>query len=341
MNKRDIKSMYPRELEEYFKSISERPFRAEQVFKWLHCEAAAFDDMSNLSIVLRNRLDAEFYIMPPEIAGKLVSEIDGTIKYLWRYSDGNAVESVVMQYTHGNTVCVSTQAGCRMGCVFCASTLEGLERNLTASEIEDQVIHSQKDSGKRISGVVLMGTGEPLDNYENVLRFIRNVNHPSGLNIGARHITLSTCGIVPNIDKLAGTDIQLTLSVSLHAPDDETRNRLMPVNRVAGVEAVFDACARYFKTTGRRVTYEYAMIDGINDTPHHAGLLAKRLKNKGSHVNLILLNSIPERNLNASSAGSVLAFTGILDREGINFTIRRRLGADINAACGQLRREQR
>ena len=339
MNKRDIKSMLPQELNEYFKSIAQPAYRAEQTYKWLHSGAPGFEAMTNLPAALRGRLNDEFFISPPEIAKKLISEIDGTVKYLWRYSDGNAVESVVMQYDHGNTVCVSTQAGCRMGCLFCASAIGGLVRNLTASEIEDQVFCSQKDSGKRISGIVLMGTGEPLDNFDNVLCFLRNIIHPLGMNIGARHITLSTCGIVPNIDKLAETDIQLTLSVSLHAPDDDTRSRIMPANRGTGVDEIFKACQRYFAATGRRITFEYAMIDGINDTLEHAVLLAGRLKKTGSHLNLILLNDVPERQLKATNAANLRAFTGLLRREGVNFTIRRRLGADINAACGQLRRE--
>ena len=341
MNKRDIKSMLPQELKEYFAFIEQPAYRAEQAYKWLHRDAAGFKDMTNLPAALRSRLDAEFFIEPPEISKKLISEIDGTIKYLWRFNDGNAVESVVMRYNHGNTVCVSTQAGCRMGCMFCASAIGGLVRDLTASEIEDQVFYSQMDSGERISSIVLMGTGEPLDNYNNVLNFLRNIIHPSGLNIGARHITLSTCGIVPNIDKLAETDIQLTLSVSLHAPDDETRSQIMPINREYGVEEIFSACSRYFEKTGRRISFEYALIDGVNDTPEHAGLLLKRLKRTGSHLNLILLNDVPERRLKASSTANLKIFTNLLKREGINFTIRRKLGADINAACGQLRRENK
>jgi 23S rRNA (adenine2503-C2)-methyltransferase len=240
-----------------------------------------------------------------------------------------------MEYSHGNTGCISTQAGCRMGCLFCASTIGGLERNLEPSEMLDQILYSQRDAGKRISNIVLMGIGEPLDNFDNVIRFLRILNHPAGINIGARHITLSTCGIIDNIDKLGSYGIQLTLSVSLHAPDDETRSHLMPVNRDSGVDKLINTCQRYFAETGRRVSYEYAMIDGVNDTPFQAGLLAEKLRKTGSHLNLIMLNNVSERGFQPSD--NVEAFTNILKQNGINYTIRRSLGGDIDAACGQLR----
>jgi len=294
--------------------------------------------MTNLPDDLRKRLDEEFYITAPELAKKQVSGRDGTIKYLWSMSDGAAIESVVMEYEHGNTVCVSTQVGCRMGCVFCASTIGGLVRDLAASEILDQVLFSQSESGKKISNIVLMGIGEPLDNYENVVQFLKLITHPSGMNIGARHISISTCGITENIDKLAGHDIQLTLTLSLHAPDDETRTRLMPINRAVGVDKLFEVCGAYFKKTGRRVSYEYAMIDGINDTLRHAELLARKLKNTGSHLNLILLSNVAGSPLRPSSRETLKAFTGSLRQKGVNFTVRRALGGDIDAACGQLRR---
>jgi len=340
-DKQDIKSMLPQELERHFETIGERVYRAAQVFRWLHAGARAFGEMTDLPAALRNKLDSGFYITAPEIARKLVSKKDGTIKYLWRLSDGAAIESVVMEYAHGNTVCISSQVGCRMGCAFCASAIGGLKRNLTASEMLDQVRSSGSDSGKKISNIVLMGIGEPLDNFDNVLRFLRLVNHPSGMNIGARHITVSTCGIVEKIDKLAEYEIQSTLTVSLHAPDDETRSSLMPVNRGLGVDKLLEACGRYFKTTGRRVSYEYAMIDGVNDTSSHAWLLSRKIRNSGGHLNLIPLNDVAERQFRRSSPASVKAFTAILKENGVNYTIRRGLGSDISASCGQLRLKER
>jgi 23S rRNA (adenine2503-C2)-methyltransferase len=371
------------ELGEYFASIGEPSYRAGQVFAWLRGGIASFDAMTNISKKLRGRLAEEFAIESLKPLRKQQSQRDGTVKYLWGLADGNAIESVVMKYEHGNTVCVSTQVGCRMGCVFCASSAGGLVRNLTAAEIEDQVrmsVAGVGDDGSREDGdrgevdrepdhnvvgginpnhnargvnVVLMGIGEPLDNFENVLRFIGLVTHPSGMNIGARRISLSTCGIIENIDKLSGNDIQLTLSVSLHAPDDETRSLLMPINRKTGVENLLDACERYFQTTGRRVSYEYALLDGINDTPRHARLLARRLKGTDCHVNLIQLNRItrsdtiktgdtPSGNaggapMEPSKPDTINAFAKLLKQEGINCTVRRRLGGDIDAACGQLR----
>ncbi|MDR0490364.1 MAG: 23S rRNA (adenine(2503)-C(2))-methyltransferase RlmN [Oscillospiraceae bacterium] len=333
----DIKSFLLPELEEYFKSEGERPFRAEQVFKWLHGGAASFDEMTNLPKDLREKLGAVFYITAPYMLDKQISKLDGTIKYLWRMADGSAVESVVMDYEHGRTVCISTQAGCRMGCSFCASTIGGLARNLTASEMEDQVLFSQIDSGKTISNIVLMGIGEPLDNFDNVIRFLKLIAHTSGMNVSARRISLSTCGIIENIDKLAEYDIKLTLSVSLHAPDDETRTRLMPINRVTGVDALIKACHRYFRATGRRVSYEYAMIDGVNDSLSHAGMLTEKLRGTGSHLNLIPLNDVHESPFRASSRDNVKAFSRFLKQNGVNCTIRRKLGDDVTASCGQLR----
>ena len=329
--------MLQEELEGYFISAGEPPFRARQVFRWLHTGAAVFSSMTDLPEKLRETLDNEFYITVPVLLQKQVSKTDATIKYLWGFTDDCAVESVVMEYQHGNTICISSQAGCRMGCAFCASTLGGLTRNLTAAEMEAQVMFSMLESGKKISNIVLMGVGEPLDNFDNVLRFLKIIGHPSGMNSGMRHISLSTCGIIENIDKLAEYDIKLTLSISLHAPDDETRSRLMPINKQTGVDSLMLACDRYFSKTGRRISYEYAMIDGVNDTTRHARLLAAKLKNKGSHLNLILLNDVPERALRASTPANLDAFLKILKREGINTTVRRKLGSDINASCGQLR----
>jgi len=336
--KRDIKSMYPSELEEYFESIGEPRFRARQVFSWLHKGARAFADMTNLSLKLRDLLDEEFLITVPGLTQKQVSKTDGTVKYLWRVQEDDLIESVLMEYEHGNTICISTQVGCKMGCVFCASTIGGLKRNLAASEMLDQVLFTALDAGKRISNIVLMGIGEPLDNFDNVTRFIKLVTHPQGMNIGSRHLTVSTCGIIENIDRLSEYSVQLTLAISLHAPDDETRSRLVPLNRYTGVRNLIDACERYFNKTGRRVTFEYAMIDKVNDSPKHAALLAELLQNTGSHLNLIMLSAVPQRALNASTKESVAGFTGVLAKRGINFTVRRSLGIDIEASCGQLRR---
>ncbi len=340
LSKVDIKSLLPDELESELEKMGEPRFRAKQIFKWLSQPIRSFDGMTNISKDLRARLNERFYLTCPEIERKQVSELDGTVKYLWRLRDGNFVESVVMRYEHGNTVCVSCEVGCPMGCVFCASTIGGKVRNLTASEILDQVIFSEADSGLKISNIVMMGIGEPLDNFENVIRFLRLVNHPEGRNIGMRHISLSTCGITEKVDKLADLDLQLTLSVSLHAPDDETRSKIMPVNRAYGVDKVLAACGRYFKKTGRRISFEYAMIRDVNDTPYHARLLADKLAGTGCHVNLIPLNDVPESKLKPSRPETLKAFIAVLEKQKINVTVRRRLGPDIEASCGQLRRSR-
>ena len=294
---------------------------------------------TNIPKKLAAELAEKFYICAPEILRKQVSQIDGTIKYLWRLEDGNSVESVVMSYAHGNTICISTQVGCRMGCAFCASTIGGLVRSLEPSEMVNQVLFAQKDSGKKISNIVLMGIGEPLDNFDNVIKFLSLINNPDGMNIGMRHISLSTCGLAEKVDKLGDYNLQLTLSVSLHAPDNSTRDRIMPVNKKYPVEQVLNSCSNYFKKTGRRISYEYAMIDGVNDTPEHARLLADRLAGTSSHVNLILLNYVDERSLRPSTPKALKEFTGILKERGVNVTVRRRLGSDIDASCGQLRRK--
>jgi 23S rRNA (adenine2503-C2)-methyltransferase len=287
---------------------------------------------------MREKLNNEFYITVPELLKKQVSKKDGTAKYLWRIQGDDMVECVLMQYSHGDTVCISTQVGCRMGCTFCASSLDGFKRNLTASEMLDQVIFTGLDAGKRISNVVLMGIGEPLDNFDNVMRFIRLICHPSGINIGARRLTLSTCGIIENIDRLAEYDVQLTLAISLHAPDDETRSFLMPLLGGAGVNELMEAGKRYYKTTGRRVTYEYAIIDGVNDSTKQAESLSLLLKDSASHLNLLLMSDVRERALKPGKPENVKAFIDILDRNSVNYTKRRSLGADIDASCGQLRR---
>ena len=325
------------ELSAYFKDLGEPAFRAKQVFVWLHKGVASFDEMSNLSKPLREKLAQTCFITRPAVERKQVSEQDGTIKYLWRLSDENCIETVLMRYHHGNTVCISSQVGCRMGCAFCASTLGGKVRDLTPAEMLDQVLFTQLDSGAEISNIVLMGIGEPLDNFDTVMKFLELVNHPDGLNIGMRHISLSTCGLTGQIDKLAQHRLQLTLSVSLHAPDDETRSRIMPVNRAVGVDRLFDACRRYFETTGRRISYEYAMIDGVNDADWQADLLAKRLKGTPGHVNLIPLNEVKESPLKPSRR--VAAFQKRLESQGVTVTVRRKLGGDIDASCGQLRRK--
>lgn len=333
----DIKSMTREELAAFLAELGEPRFREKQVFQWLQRGVESFDEMTNLSKTLREKLKERCLLTPPQVERKLVSRLDGTVKYLWRLADGNCIESVVMRYRHGNTICVSSEVGCRMGCAFCASTLGGLVRRLTAGEILDQVIFAQKDSGLPISNIVMMGIGEPLDNFENVVRFLRLVNDPDGLNIGMRHISLSTCGLTERIDELAELDLQLTLSVSLHGPDDATRSRLMPVNRAVGVEKLMESCRRYFEKTGRRISYEYAMVDGVNDSDRQADQLAALLRGQSAHVNLIPLNDVEESPLKPSRR--VAAFQRRLEKQGITCTVRRKLGGDINASCGQLRRK--
>ena len=333
----DIKSMTLDELTDSLRKRGEPAFRGKQVFTWLHRGVTSFDEMTNLSKALREKLKEEYLLTVPQVARKQVSAQDGTIKYLWELGDGNCIESVLMQYHHGNTVCISSQVGCRMGCAFCASTIAGKVRDLTPSELLDQVIFTQKDSGLSVSNIVLMGIGEPLDNLDHVLRFLELVNHPDGLNIGMRHISLSTCGIIPGIDRLSDLGLQLTLSVSLHAPDSETRSRIMPVNRAYDVDRLFDACHRYFKKTGRRISFEYAMIDGVNDSDYQADLIAKKIRGMPGHVNLIPLNDVVESPLKPSRR--IAAFQKRLESHGITATVRRSLGGDIDASCGQLRRK--
>ena len=335
----DILSMLPEEIEKDFAELGEPKYRAGQVFSWLHKGIRDFDKMTNIGKPLREKLKERYSLHEPKILSKQVSEIDGTIKYLWELKDGNAVETVVMSYEYGNTVCVSCQVGCRQGCAFCASTIGGLVRSLEPSEILDEVLYSQLDSGKHISNIVLMGIGEPLDNFDNVMRFLELVNHSKGMNIGMRHISLSTCGITERFDDLADKNLQITVAVSLHAPDDETRSRIMPANRGRGVDQVIESCKRYYERTGRRISFEYAMIDGVNDTEYHARLLAKRALDVGAHVNLIPLNHVEEREFKPSTPGHMKAFIRILEDAGVNYTVRRKLGSDVDASCGQLRRK--
>ncbi len=334
----DIKSMTESELTSFFKGMGQPGFRARQVFTWLHRGVRSFEEMTDLSKPLRAQLAEICCITAPTVARKQTSRLDGTIKYLWELADGNCIETVLMQYHHGNTVCISSQVGCRMGCAFCASTIAGKVRDLRPSELLDQVLFTQLDSGLPVSNIVLMGIGEPLDNMDNVLRFLELVNSPNGLNIGMRHISLSTCGVVPGIDALAEKQLQLTLSVSLHAPDSETRSRIMPVNRAYDVETLFAACHRYFQKTGRRISFEYAMIDGVNDHDWQAELIARKLKGMPGHVNLIPLNDVVESPYKPSKR--VGAFQQKLESLGVTATVRRSLGGDIDASCGQLRRKE-
>ncbi|NLL45942.1 MAG: 23S rRNA (adenine(2503)-C(2))-methyltransferase RlmN [Clostridiales bacterium] len=337
MNRSDIKSMLPDELEAALVEMGEPRFRAGQIFTWLMRGVTDFSSMTNIGKSLQMKLDERYYITSPEILRKQVSEEDGTIKYLWKLMDGSAVESVLMHYKHGSTVCVSSQVGCRMGCAFCASAQGGWVRNLSSSEILDQVLFTEKDSGTRVSNIVMMGIGEPLDNFDNVIRFIELVTHPDGINIGMRHISLSTCGLPEKIDKLGDYNLQLTLSLSLHAPDDETRLGLMPVNRRYPTQEVLDACTRYYEKTGRRISIEYALIDGVNDSNEQAEMLARIALSLCAHINLIPLNNVDGSPLRPSRR--LKQFVSLLKEKGANVTVRRRLGGDIEAACGQLRKK--
>ncbi len=335
----DIKSMLPEELATYMGALGQPKYRADQVFRWLHSVGVGFDGMTDLSKPLREKLKENCFIPDVTIAAKQVSAIDGTVKYLFRLYDGEYIESVFMRYHHGNTLCISTQAGCRMGCKFCASTLKGLKRNLLAAEMISQIQAAEKDTGERVSGVVLMGMGEPLDNYDNVLKFLRLVNHPKGLNIGHRHISLSTCGLVDNIKRLGEEKLQITLSVSLHAPNDALRQSIMPIANKYSVDELLQACRDYEKQTGRRTSFEYALISGVTDTPELAEELGKKLKGSLCHVNLIPVNEIKERSYRSATRTAAATFVKILEKFGITATVRRKLGSDISAACGQLRDE--
>ncbi len=338
--KENIVSLLPTELEQELTSLGEPRYRAGQVFRSLGRGVRDFDAMKDLPLSLREKLRERYEIYAPKVLNKQISKLDGTIKYLWELRDGNAVETVLMQYRHGNTVCISSQVGCRQGCAFCASTIGGLVRGLEPAEMLDEVLFTQLDSGLPISNIVLMGIGEPLDNFDNVMRFLELVNHTQGMNIGMRHITLSTCGLIERFDELAERDLQITLSVSLHAPDDETRSRIMPANHGRGVDALMDACRRYYERTGRRISFEYAMINGVNDSAEHARLLAKRARSVGAHVNLIPLNHVEERPFQPTTQGHMKAFIRILEDAGVNVTVRRSLGGDVDASCGQLRRKR-
>ena len=334
-----IKSMTQPEIGAVLKELNQPAFRAKQVFNWLHKGVRSYEEMTNLPKALRDTLAEKYPLHIPEVVRKQESQKDGTIKYLWKLSDGNCVETVLMRYHYGNTVCISTEVGCRMGCAFCASTLGGLVRRLEPYEMLDQVLFTQVDSGQPVSHIVLMGIGEPLDNFDNVLRFLELVNSPEGMNISMRHISLSTCGLVPKIDQLAEKKLQLTLSVSLHAPNDAIRDTIMPVNKAYPTEQLLAACRRYYKATNRRISFEYAMIHGVNDTEDAAKELISRLKGLPAHLNLIPLNHVEESPLKPSTRHAVMKFQKTLEDAGIPATVRRSLGGDIDASCGQLRRK--
>lgn len=335
----DIKSMTLQELKDEITLMGEKSFKAGQIYSWLHKHGAvSFDEMTNLSKDLRSQLQKKYDIYNCSIEKKLVSVYDNTVKYLFRLNDGELIESVVMKYKYGYTICVSSQVGCKMGCKFCASGIAGFVRNLKPSEILSQVYMAQRDLGIRISHIVMMGVGEPLDNFDNVMRFLSLVTDENGLNISMRNISLSTCGVVCGIYKLMEKKLQLTLSVSLHAPNDAIRSNTMPVNDRWNIDELLKACKDYTKATSRRISFEYAMISGVNDSDECAAELGKKLKGMLCHVNLIPVNSVKERDYKKSSDNRIAGFIKILEKYGINVTVRRTLGSDINASCGQLRR---
>ena len=335
----NIKSMTLPEVTAALKDLGQPAFRGKQVYTWLHKGVRSYEEMTNLSKNLREELAAKYPIQAPKVVRKQESKKDGTIKYLWQLSDGNCVETVLMRYHYGNTVCISTEVGCRMGCAFCASTIGGLVRQLEPYEMLDEVLFTQVDSGLPISHIVLMGIGEPLDNFDNVMRFLELVNSEEGMNISMRHISLSTCGLVPKIDELAKRKLQISLAISLHGPNNEIRNKIMPVNKAYDIDTLLAACRRYYDATSRRIHFEYAMIDGVNDGEEHAKELLKRLKGLPAHVNMIPLNHVEESPLKPSSKAAVAKFQKILEDGGVTATVRRTLGSDIDASCGQLRRK--
>lgn len=336
---KDIKSLYLEELEQELAAMGQKAFRAKQVYQWLHEKLVTdFDEMTNLPKDLREKLKEQFVLTALKPVDVKTSQIDGTRKYLFALADGNIIESVWMQYHHGNSVCISSQVGCRMGCRFCASTLDGLERNLTAAEMLDQVYRIQALTGERVSNIVIMGSGEPMDNYDNFVRFVRMVSEEHGLHISQRNITVSTCGIVPGIKRLAEENLQITLALSLHAPNDEVRKTLMPIAKSYGLADILAACREYYEKTGRRLTFEYSLVSGVNDNLDEARALASLLKGMHGHVNLIPVNPIKERDYVQSDQKAIQAFKNYLEKNGINVTIRREMGRDIGGACGQLRK---
>ena len=335
----NLKSMTQPEIGAVLKELGQPAFRAKQVYTWLHKGVRSYDEMTNLPKGLRDVLSEKYPINAPKVVRKQESQKDGTIKYLWQLSDGNCVETVLMRYNYGNTVCISTEVGCAMGCAFCASTIGGLVRRLEPFEMLDEVLFTQIDSGLPVSRIVLMGIGEPLDNFDNVMRFLELVNSEDGMNISMRHISLSTCGLIPKIDALAAKKLQISLAISLHGPNNEIRSKIMPVNRAYPMEDLLEACRRYFAATGRRIHFEYAMIDGVNDREEDAKEILRRMKGLPAHFNLIPLNHVEESPLKPSNKAAVAKFQKILEDGGITATVRRTLGGDIDASCGQLRRK--
>lgn len=335
----DIKSMYLDELTDYVKAIGLPAFRAKQLFSWMHEKYVGdTDSMTNLTKDMREKIKEDGFVVLKEET-RQVSKKDGTVKFLFKLHDGQMIETVFMRYSYGNSICISSQAGCRMGCRFCASTIGGLVRNLSASEMLEQVYATMRLTGERISNIVIMGTGEPLDNYDNVIRFIRLITDEKGYNLSMRNITMSTCGIVPKIDELADEKLAITLAISLHAPNDEKRRSLMPIAEKYSIKEILDACKRYFDITGRRISFEYSLVKGQNDSKEDALELAELLKGQNCHVNLIPVNSIEERNFEKGDNNSIQNFKLVLEKNSINVTIRRSVGSDIDAACGQLRRK--
>ncbi len=334
----DLKSMTPAELSEYMVSKGYPSFRGKQIYEWISKGVTDFSEMKNLPKNIIETISTECTLSCAKIVRKLISKIDGTVKYLLEFEDGERVETVFMRYKHGNSVCVSTQVGCRMGCRFCASTIGGLVRCLRPSEILEQIMVCKRDLSEDVSHIVLMGIGEPLDNYDNVLKFLHLVNDEKGLNISMRHISLSTCGLVDKIDLLREEHLGITLSVSLHAPSDEIRKTIMPIANKYSVDELLKSCKEYSRVTSRRISYEYAMISGVNDSDECAALLAEKLRGSLAHVNLIPVNSVTETGYKKSNAETIKSFSDILTKKGITVTVRRKLGSDINASCGQLRR---
>lgn len=338
----DIKSLTLEELKNEMSRLGEKPFRAKQIYQWMHEKLArSFEEMTNLPISLRKKLAESYDFTALKQVRVQESAIDGTKKYLFELGDGKLVESVWMKYKHGNSVCISSQVGCRMGCAFCASTLDGLERSLKPSEMLDQIYAITQLTGERVSNVVVMGTGEPLDNYDNLLRFLALISDENGLHISQRNITVSTCGLVPKMRQLADEQLQITLALSLHASTDEKRRELMPIANKYSIEELIDTCAYYFGKTGRRISFEYSLVGGVNDTKQDAERLSALIKNLNCHVNLIPVNPIKERDFVQSKAPQIAAFKNKLEKNGINVTIRREMGRDIDGACGQLRRRQK
>lgn len=339
MSELDIKSLTIDELNELVVKYGEKPFRAKQLYEWMHKKlASSYDEMTNLSKRFKDSISKEWPYLTLEVLEVQTSKIDGTQKYLFRLSDGNVIESVLMKYHHGNSVCISSQVGCKMGCRFCASTIGGWTRNLTPGEMLEQIYRIQAMSGERVSNIVMMGTGEPMDNYDNMLKFLHMISDENGLNISQRNITVSTCGIVPRMRQLADEKFQITLALSLHASTDEKRRELMPIANKYSMDEVLDACRYYYEQTGRRLTFEYSLVGGKNDTEEDARLLSQRIKGLNCHVNLIPVNPIKERDYRQSDKKVIDKFKNKLEKYGINVTIRREMGRDIDGACGQLRK---